>query len=57
MAKIMQSAYLCVIFHVKCKKLLFLEVLAWFLIFGKIQDLNGQDGGQQLLLRRSKAFH
>ena len=37
-AKIMQSAYLCVIFHVKHKKLLFLAVLTWFLILGKIQD-------------------
>ena len=37
-AKIMQSAYLCVIFHVKHKKLLFLAVLTCFLILGKIQD-------------------
>ena len=37
-AKIMQSAYLCGIFHVKLKKLPFLAVLAGFLIFGKIQD-------------------
>ena len=37
-AKIMQSAYLCVIFHVKHKKLPFLTVLTLFLIFGKIQD-------------------
>ena len=37
-AKIMQKAYLCVIFHVKHKKLPFLAVLTWFLIFGKIQD-------------------
>ena len=37
-AKIMQSAYLCVIFHVKHKKNLFLAVLTWFLSFGKIQD-------------------
>ena len=42
-AKIMQNAYLCVIFHVKNKKLPFLEVLTWFLILGKIQD-GGQDG-------------
>ena len=42
-AKIMQSAYLCVIFHVKHKKLPFLAVLTWFLILGKIQD-GGQDG-------------
>ena len=33
-AKIMQSVYLCVIFHVKHKKLLFLAVLTWFLILG-----------------------
>ena len=32
----MQSAYLCVIFHVKHQKnLLFLAVLTWFLSFGK----------------------
>ena len=37
-AKIMQSAYLCVIVHVKHKKLLFLAVLTWFLILGQIQD-------------------
>ena len=37
-AKIMQSAYLCVIFHVKHKKIPFLAVLTWFLILGKIQD-------------------
>ena len=37
-AKIMQSTYLCVIFHVKLKKLPFLAVLARFLILGKIQD-------------------
>ena len=34
----MQSSYLCVIFHVKYKKLIFLAVLTWFLILGKIQD-------------------
>ena len=39
----MQSTYLCVIFHVKYKKLIFLAVLTWFLILGKIQD-GGQDG-------------
>ena len=39
-AKIMQSAYLCVIFHVKHKKLPFLAVLTWFWILGKIQDGN-----------------
>ena len=37
-AKIMQSAYLCVIFHVEHKKLPFLVVLTQFLILGKIQD-------------------
>ena len=42
-AKIMQCAYLCVIFHVKHKKIPFLAVLTWFLILGKIQD-GGQDG-------------
>ena len=36
-AKIMQSAYLCVIFRVKHKELPFLTVLSWFLILGKIQ--------------------
>ena len=40
-AKTMQSAYLCVIFHVKYKKLPFLAVLTWFLILGKIQDGEG----------------
>ena len=30
----MQSVYLCVIFHVKHKKLLFLAVLTWFRILG-----------------------
>ena len=42
-AKIMQSAYLCVIFHVKLKQLPFLAVLPWFLLLGKIHD-GGQDG-------------
>ena len=41
-AKIMQSAYLCVIFHVKQKKSPFFVVSARFLILGKIQD-GGQD--------------
>ena len=41
--KILQSVYLCVIFHVKHKELLFLPVLTWFQILGKIQD-GGQDG-------------
>ena len=35
-AKIMQSAYLCVIVHVK--QLPFLAVFTWFLVLGKIQD-------------------
>ena len=42
-AKIMQRAYWCVIFHAKHKKLPFLIVLTWFLILGKMQDC-GQDG-------------
>ena len=42
-AKIMQSVCLCVIFHVKHKKLPSLAVLTWFLILGKIQDCR-QDG-------------
>ena len=42
-AKVMQSAYLCVTFHPKHKKSPFLAVLTWFLILGKIQD-GGQDG-------------
>ena len=33
-AKIMQSVYLCVIFHVKHRTLPFLEVLTWFPILG-----------------------
>ena len=37
-SKIMQSAYLCVIFLVKHKNLPFLAVLTWFLILSKIQD-------------------
>ena len=32
----MQSAYLCVILHVKYKKLPFMAILTWFL--GKIED-------------------
>ena len=39
----MQSNYLCVIFHVKCKKLLILTVFTLFLNLDKIQD-GGQDG-------------
>ena len=42
-AKVMQNAYLCVIIHVKHKKIPFLAVLTWFLILGKIQD-GCQDG-------------
>ena len=38
-AKIIQSDYVCVIFHVKhTKKKLFLAILTWFVILGKIQD-------------------
>ena len=43
LAKIMQSAFLFVIFLLKHKKLPFLPVLTWFLIRDKIQD-GGQDG-------------
>ena len=39
-AKVIQSAYLCVTFHPKHKKAPFLAVLTWFLILGKIQDGN-----------------
>ena len=42
-AKIMQTVYICVIFHVKHKKLSFLSVLTWFLILGKIQH-GGKNG-------------
>ena len=42
-AKIMQSAYLSVIFHVKHKKIPFLAVLTWIQILGKIR-YDGQDG-------------
>ena len=41
--KMMQSNYLCVILHVKRKKLLILTVLTWSLILDKIQD-----GGESL---------
>ena len=37
-AKIIQSAYLCVNFHIKHKELPFVAVLTWFLLPGKIQD-------------------
>ena len=36
--EMMQSAYLCIILHVKHKKLPFIAVLTRFLIIGKIQD-------------------
>ena len=36
--KMMQSNYLCVILHVKRKKLLILTVFTWFLMLDKIQD-------------------
>ena len=52
-AKIMQSAYF-VIYHVKHKKTLFLAVLTWFLILGKIQD-GGQDGDRCWWRQRSPA--
>ena len=39
----MQSNYLCVILHVKRKKLFILTVFTWFLILNKIQD-GGQEG-------------
>ena len=37
-AKITQSAYLCVIFHLKYKEVTISPVFTWFLILGKIQD-------------------
>ena len=40
-----QSTYLCVILHVKHKKLPILAFFAGFLIIGKIQG-GGQDGDQ-----------
>ena len=36
--KIKQSSYLCVILHVKYKKISILAVFTWILILGKIQD-------------------
>ena len=42
-AKIMQSTYLCVIFHLKHKNSPYRAVSTWFLILGKIQE-EGQDG-------------
>ena len=53
-AKIMQSAYLCVIFHVKHKKSPFIAHLTWFLILGKIQQ-GGQDGVHCWLRHRPPA--
>ena len=41
--EMMQSNYLCVICHIKCKKLLILTVFTLFLNLNKIQD-GGQDG-------------
>ena len=38
MAKIMQSAYLCVIFRVEHKKIPILAVLTCFLILGEMQE-------------------
>ena len=69
-AKIIQTVYLCVIFHVKHQKLSFIAVLTWFPILGKIQD-GGQNGDHcwwrhrppaappvyLSLLRRSNAFN
>ena len=42
-SEMMQRAYLCVILHVKHKKLPFIAILTWFVIRGKIQD-GGQGG-------------
>ena len=38
------NVYLCVILHVKHKKVPFIAILTWFLILGKIQD-SAQGGG------------
>ena len=38
MDKIKQSSYLCVILHVKYKKISILAVFTWILILDKIQD-------------------
>ena len=60
----MQRAYLCVILHVKHRKLSFIAILTQFLILVEIQD--GVTSLQQphhplkinlILLSRSKAFH
>ena len=52
--KMKQSTYLCVILHVKPKKLPILSVLTWFLILGKIQD-GGQGGYHVWWRHRSEA--
>ena len=52
--KMMQSTYLCVILHVKLKKLLILTVLTWSLILDKIQDRVG-DGDHVWWRHRSPA--
>ena len=71
-AKILQSVSLCVIFHVKHKKLPFLAVLTWHFQFlvkskmaAKMTTIAGDAGLNcstthkiyLILLRRSKAFH
>ena len=67
--EVMQSAYLCIILHVKHKKLPFIAVSNRFLIIGNIQDgchcwwhhrLPAAPPPNKIyliLLRRSKAFH
>ena len=50
----MQSNYLCVILHVKRKKVLIHTVFTWFLIFDKIQD-SGQDGAHVWWRQRPSA--
>ena len=42
--ELMQNVYLCVILHVKLKKVPFIAILTWFLILGKIRD-SAQGGG------------
>ena len=49
-----QRAYLCLILHVKHKKLPFIAILTWFLILGKIQN-GGQDGDHCWWSHRSPA--
>ena len=63
------SVYLCVILHVKHKKLSSIAILTWFLILGKTQDAKPlpvtprasssatNNKVYLILLRRSKAFH